>query len=522
MLNRAGERMLGVVADQIATRFGVLGRELSHAVLQAIALTVRDGVNALDEVCRRLGIMSELDGFPDAEPPGRRWQELLGNLFPTAILVVDNMGFSSIELVDLPTTEADERTIRKLLIAAASFLLAESIALEEQVDLWEAIGDTDGDGFDEMQDILQRASSASCTLLDHAEAGSWRVLLATYAPPSTGERERAATETHLDVANGQQRVGALSCPITGMGVVTPRKVAVVAPPHLLPTKSYVKAIQKALRVAIDSRLLGDRYIEVILQSQEHLDLLVPAADLDRDPNGGQHDGLRYVVAPSRKPELDGVSTAEPRADRAAGPVDDLWSALRDVVRTHQPDCLVIAGSDLASAGPPTFRNEVDAAREAYELGTCGLLPDLRGRTVIFAGPTSEPVVSYWRAVCAAAGARSFGLPVERTDDVSSMMELQYQIMCTQSPSMTTTLVGIINDWGSTVRAVLILATVAVSAIVTIFALGHADLSGYIWIASLGVPALYLLARLAKRSFSRSRSDDRLKAAPLPSFVEKVF
>src|SRR6266540_3058226 len=80
------------VADQIATRYGVLGREVSHVVLETIALTARDGVNALDDVSRRLGLLSTLDRPSPIDPPGRRWTDLLRSLFPVGNLLVDSWG----------------------------------------------------------------------------------------------------------------------------------------------------------------------------------------------------------------------------------------------------------------------------------------------------------------------------------------------------------------------------------------------------------------------------------------------
>lgn len=180
------------MSDLVATRYGVLGRALSVAALQTIVLTSRNAVNALSNACLRFALVDTL-------PPGHsgpslgRWQELLGNLFPAEILVVDSGGAPSPDLLELRATEAEEHAIRRLLAAAAAFLLSESAIVGEAVALIDgaAAEPAERDRLAEaVTSQAQLASAASDVLLGHAEAGSWRALLSTFVgdhTPSTPE-----------------------------------------------------------------------------------------------------------------------------------------------------------------------------------------------------------------------------------------------------------------------------------------------------------------------------------------------
>ncbi|MFC0435032.1 ThiF family adenylyltransferase [Kutzneria buriramensis] len=179
------------MSDQVATRYGVLGRDLSIAVLQVIVLASRDAVNALNDVCLHAARV-------DALPPGykssplSRWQEFLGNLFPTEILIVDGAGSPSPCLVELPETETEteQRAIRRLLGAAAAFLVSVSARVDEVWALAEATMAAHAAFAREARSQARLATAASDLLLDHAEAGSWRALLATFV----GDQTLAAQE----------------------------------------------------------------------------------------------------------------------------------------------------------------------------------------------------------------------------------------------------------------------------------------------------------------------------------------
>lgn len=180
------------MSDLVATRYGVLGRTLSVAVLQTIVLTSRDAVNALNNLCLGSLLVDTLPPGHDS-PVSGKWQELLGNLFPAEILVLDSSGVPSSDLLELPATDAEERAIRRLLAAAAAFLLSESAIVEEAVSLVDESA-TDpavrGRVVQAVRVQAQLVSAASDALLDHAEAGSWRALLSTFV----GDRTPAAPE----------------------------------------------------------------------------------------------------------------------------------------------------------------------------------------------------------------------------------------------------------------------------------------------------------------------------------------
>jgi ATP/maltotriose-dependent transcriptional regulator MalT len=175
------------VADKIATRYGILDRKLSHAALQTIVLTTANAITMLDEAHRLVRLLDVPDTHVGHQTPRQRWEQLLRNLFPASILVVDPHGSASPDLVNLPAgSDDDERAVRRLLNAAAAFLLAETTTLEDAVDLsqhWVGPDPAGSDvGLDTAEKILSRATRASRTLLDHAESGRWRDLLAAYAP----------------------------------------------------------------------------------------------------------------------------------------------------------------------------------------------------------------------------------------------------------------------------------------------------------------------------------------------------
>jgi hypothetical protein len=480
------------VADQIATRYGVLGWELSQAVLQTIALTARDGVNALDEVRRRLGLMSTSDGSFHQEPPSRRWQELLGNLFPTAIVVVDSMGSPSLDLLDLPGSEADERTIRKLLTAAASFLLAESTALEEGVDFWEAVAGPAEPEADELNTLLGRASSASCALLDHAESGSWRALLASHVPRNAVDTQQVV-ESSIAVPDGQHRTRPFVIGVIGA------------------CGSGKSLLLRALQGAVDQALSEGREAEVIVQSRRHLALLTAWGD--HGFRAGQSPKLKYAPATPRP------------ANGAAGlaPADGVLAVLADLndaVTTHQPDYLIVLGSDLPTAGPLDCGKESDPQREVRDLDSRGVLPDLRGRTVVFVGLTSDHSRTYWGAVCEASGAGTVSTVLEPAEYRHELMP--YGDTSHARTLVTTMLTHAISDWGSTLRIVLVVTAFAISAVGTILVLGLTHLNGYAWLAPLGTLLLYLCIKRTRQIAPENRANWR--TAPIASRrpFEEVF
>jgi len=145
--------------DRITTRYGTLGGELAQAVWLTITLATADAIAALADTHQAPRVPS---AFPT---PRRRWEQLLRNLFPGSTMLADP-GVAPADLVHVPTgSEAEERTARRLISSAATFLLAES--LENVVD----------------DAMLNRVVPAARTLMDAAESGQWRDLLAKHVPP---------------------------------------------------------------------------------------------------------------------------------------------------------------------------------------------------------------------------------------------------------------------------------------------------------------------------------------------------
>ena len=98
----------------------MLGGELSQAVLQTITLTAHDGIKCLGELQIHLAVSTvpnDTGSYVKAH-----WLELLENLFPTSILIVDVAAGATPGIADLPATPDEEHTIARILTAAASFL----------------------------------------------------------------------------------------------------------------------------------------------------------------------------------------------------------------------------------------------------------------------------------------------------------------------------------------------------------------------------------------------------------------
>src|SRR5262249_40350570 len=76
----------------------------------------------------------------------------------------------------LQTSQEDEQVIRRMLAATASFLLTESVKLDEQLELWAQIEEPGDAGLASVRTMVECASNTSYLLLDHTEDGTWRDL----------------------------------------------------------------------------------------------------------------------------------------------------------------------------------------------------------------------------------------------------------------------------------------------------------------------------------------------------------
>ena len=364
------------MADRIATRYGALGWELSHAVIQTMALAARDGVRALDETHRRLELLRSPDE-PAPPPPSRRWREdLMRDLFPTATVVVDVNASPSPRWLELHADEAAERTIRRLLTAAASWLLAEASTLEERAHFWGAVAALSEEDADRLDNLLEAVMTAGGVLLEHAEAGRWRSLLARYTPAPAPEPARPYQSVlYVDLGG------------TGTACLAPSQVReqlrdeqpAEAEPLVVCMFSATGTGKTFNLAAVLADLIG---------RQAFAGRALKVVDHHAEPVTGRH---------TRRLAPAWLSPTSPTSGA------DLLLRMRTAVRDHQPDYLVFDLDDLSwRTTRVPFRRDPLPGPDIEQLRAEGLLPDLTDRKVVFAGRASE----YWTAVCAASGASS--------------------------------------------------------------------------------------------------------------------
>jgi len=185
------------VVDLIRTRFGELDRRLAAAVRHALEVAVFfPALAPLNDVHLRLTSMADLLGAEDvpAEPPSHRWGQHMVDLFgaagarrsPVGRGVPDDVTAAHRDLArSRETTAAERRVIHHLVAAAAGFVLAEALRLNEIVDRWN-LARADDAVDDSVVGPLLAARRVARRLAHTAAAGTWPALL-------DGEREPAAT-----------------------------------------------------------------------------------------------------------------------------------------------------------------------------------------------------------------------------------------------------------------------------------------------------------------------------------------
>jgi hypothetical protein len=143
----------------------------------------------------RMSVIARAGSLPVAEPPSHRWYELMSECFGQdhlLLLEVDpprNGEWRDTYSQVVPgekysTREAEERTIRRLLVAAGTFLVAESTTLGNQIEQW-GIAGRNPSLCEELRSLVDRAGAGGLVLFRHAEAGTWRDLLfATTGEPA--------------------------------------------------------------------------------------------------------------------------------------------------------------------------------------------------------------------------------------------------------------------------------------------------------------------------------------------------
>lgn len=461
------------MADPNATPNGILGEELSRAVLQTIALTARGGVSALDRVRRRLEARGVPTGFAP-ESPSRQWQELLSNLFPTMVLL-NPAGSPSPDLVFTASDDATERTVRKLLTAAASFLLAQSTALEENLDCCRTVDLVTEHEADELQTLLGAAVSGSCTLLDTAEKGGWRKLLASHLP------ERSAC------VDAQRYVAA-----------PPAKTAARTLDHLRHEPQVLLVGVVGLgRAAGSVRALTILDYLVDQASRDEQDAEVVA--LHRDQPALDAWALARELRGDCVPRLHYAATAGPPTQGDS--LDDLFRDLQQLALAisragRPPDQLLVM---TPGGKPPASVRRRGRAPSWDWLQNWDALPDLGGCEVIVTGVGLD-LQSSWRATCEASGAQHVTFLDDRTDSIRRRLPARSRLW-----PIYATVASVLSDWSSTWRALAVVLTGAVSMVLTIFALGHADLSGPVLGAGVAALGLNLAAKLAQFRPLRARA-----------------
>jgi hypothetical protein len=348
------------------TRFGALDRELAEAVLHTMILVARDGVHALDDVHRRLGLTTTVGGPAQPEPPGERWRSLLGDLFQTRVHHADLPG---VVVGCPPSDHHDERSaavVGRLVGAAGAFLTAESLVFEERLDLLVPYPGTPG-GHDavEVRCLLDRVSVVADDVLDHADPGGWHVLVERYRVP---EQSRPGDD------------GPATLPV------------LVFVDHTVVLTDIAFTLHRQI-LAVRGRH-RDRDLDVRFPSDQQLRAVLEVA---KGRAGDEPD-----------PRIRWGTTAGARP--AGGMHPPVVTQLRQLTRCGRPPhpghLIVVAGGTAA----PREAAGADLRLALLDLDLQDLLPNLDGWTVTCvdaAGPDCRRNVDYLRELCLAGGARSF-------------------------------------------------------------------------------------------------------------------
>lgn len=460
------------MADRIGTRFGVLGREWSLAVLYAAELTAREGVDALDRANRRVHA-GTADGLAPAETPGQRWRMLLESLFPTSTMLIDRHTPPPVELGDLDGDPAQERIIRKVLTAAAAFLLAEITVLEDTIGMRAMVEEIEETVSAELDELLQTAAAASAALLQHAENSTWRTLLPPPVPAPTGAAASVAART---VAIGMWGAG-------GTG-----KTTFLCSLSWALLQREISAVRAAGGVP-EVWVLGPDPITASLLSElaEH-----EAARCDARPPLRVHyvwgDSPGHQPGPRVPKPVDGGLVYIDMPGLGVVDGQNRVEALRTcLVAAHSErgvplDRLIVAGAEHGTAAGPHRITCLDEGIGASSLG-------LAGCEVTLAGSHTRESLRFWEEQFAAAGARQLSV----VGDVRRRGIGGLRRAVTGGATATwNTAAGATASWPTTARAALLMAVCTVGAVVTILALGYAELNGYaLLLVLIGVAGMTL-------------------------------
>ena len=420
------------MADQIYTRFGALTHRLAAAVRHALDTAVTDTALApMNAVHLRMALIAEiLDSEPPPpEPPSHRWYEFMVECFGRNLRPSDSRSNSTALVhVDFAesyvTNEAEDRIIQDLLVAAGVFLVAESTAMDEQIEQWNITGRNDFVS-EELCAIAGRAGAVGFDLLKHAEARTWRELLSTITPepdaPITNTEQthaRSAPTAALPRAN-YSRVGGRSdtenpdyVVLMVDSVEANHRPALTAQAlaKLRETASSYSELSPKDSVVVVSAADGSQPTSLPLTSQR---LNTSPEEDSSNKRLIEHtlNQVAQLVEVLSQP-AGRVSTIAMSSTRPLGEQRDLIAGIHSVTRIYDPVILIILSNEYNSIAPFDLRSELGPGpslnKYVETLRDHDRLPDLRRVSVIFLcpAPSSTHVDAYWPAICTAAGALS--------------------------------------------------------------------------------------------------------------------
>ncbi|MEU7526943.1 hypothetical protein AB0A74_14525 [Saccharothrix sp. NPDC042600] len=409
--------------DQSPTRFGPLGKNVAGALRRAILIKASEGVIALDNVHLRLSLRP--DGVINpvrARTPADRWHALESWLFGA---MPDDDTHESVANAPPPTTHEEERSIDEILGAVGAFLIAESSALREQIDISLAVEPAEDrpphaqGALQQAEDALALARRCAHALFSHRGTGTWKTIL-TGEPVVVGSANLVATPTARpqEVVDGPGNPPAFEPRVPDTGWRPPLMVIldeVHRPDDRLSAFTRVRELLLRQLTAgyPHSERLTVVFVTVDGKQTDPLELNVvhPARLSDESDTmlerylgvAGPRSGRGRVVTAVRARRR---SSEEELLHRLEG----LAWAMRFAVRAWAPKQVIVV-SDAASLCPGTpsslFASGALPNPDEFLLTGQeeGYRPDLRGCAVSLVAPRASRVFeAYWAAMCSEGAA----------------------------------------------------------------------------------------------------------------------
>lgn len=440
------------MADLTVTSYGSLGDDLARAVQQIIAMTSRASLIALNDVHLRLAIDYCTSGTaPPPEPPLHRWLALIDSLFGAS---PDRAGPLTTSAPDPDETRdqlakaslAEQQTIVQLVIATGTFLVAEAVALDEQVQLAMTVDPSRPALADDQPDItanLDKVVAAGRLLLDHAEPAMLAALLVGDDNVRTLPRSAGTIEA-TGAAYCQPVSTVLSRRTVGAGAHTgPLLIAIV-----VDTTCGVVSLRGLIPAAlgtVEKGLLSDRWVDsrgvnvVVTDVDGRLSAEVPliAAQTTNHTDDAYLQCVDVAVtrvkdlllALAPLPSSEGIVDQPPWVDELT---ERSWKeyqltrweaiaeALDFVATTLEAARIVVVTDAFPSPGPLTGKKQGASARPLLAAGNAvvppaavierlrqqDLVPRLTRRaiTVVYASSVAgRRLREHWHELCTLAG-----------------------------------------------------------------------------------------------------------------------